>query len=66
MTVMQLNELNEYFNNYLEVYSVIVKTQVWVSPAKNYYEILIILLVYITLSSAHLPAAISLNLNELL
>ena len=66
MTVMQLNELNEYFNNYLEVYSVIVKTQVWVSPAKNYYEILIILLVYITLPSAHLPAAISLNLNELL
>ena len=66
ITVMQLNKLNEYFNNYLEVYSVIIKTQVWVSPAKNYYEMLIILLVCITLSSAHLPAAFSLNLNELL
>ena len=63
---MQLNKVNEYFGNYLEVYLVIINTQVWVSPAKNYYEMLIILLVNNKVSSAHLPAAFSLNLKELL
>ena len=43
ISVMKLNKLNEYFNNSLEVYSVIIKTQLWVSPAKNYYGMLIIL-----------------------
>ena len=46
------------FSNYF------INTQVWVSSAKNYYsnEMLIILLVYNTFSSAHVPTAYSLNL----